>query len=117
LFVAQPRWRQAFPVVDRRPWSGFALLVFNDVCLMSLIFFLTGLLVWKSFERIKESQASCGTAFSGEAAVCRVYCPDRAADLASGMNGDCSALASSSVVGLGSAGVRLYCSGKSLLDS
>jgi hypothetical protein len=30
--VTQPRWWQAFPVVDSQRWSGFALFVgFNDV--------------------------------------------------------------------------------------
>ena len=50
--VAQPRWWQAFPVVDTRRWSGFALLTgFNDIFFMSLMFFLSGLFVWQSLER------------------------------------------------------------------
>lgn len=50
--VAQPRWWQAFPVVDARRWSGFALLTgFNDIFFMSLMFFLSGLFVWQSLER------------------------------------------------------------------
>ena len=45
--VAQPRWWQAFPIVDTARWSGFSLLVgFNDVFFMSLMFFLSGLFVW-----------------------------------------------------------------------
>ena len=50
--VAQPRWWMAFPVVDNARWSGFGLLVgFNDVFFMSLMFFLSGLFVWKSLQR------------------------------------------------------------------
>ncbi len=49
--VVQPRWWQAFPVVDSARWSGFALLVgFNDVFFMSLMFFLSGLFVWTSLQ-------------------------------------------------------------------
>src|SRR5262249_54431569 len=47
--VAQPRWWQAFPVTDPAHWSGFAALVgFNDIFFMSLMFFLSGLFVWNS---------------------------------------------------------------------
>lgn len=47
--VAQPRWWEAFPIVDSARWSGFTLLVgFNDIFFMSLMFFLSGLFVWKS---------------------------------------------------------------------
>jgi len=50
--VIQPRWWMAFPVSDSAHWSGFALLVgFNDVFFMSLMFFLSGLFVWKSLQR------------------------------------------------------------------
>jgi peptidoglycan/LPS O-acetylase OafA/YrhL len=50
--VAQPRWWMAFPVTDSARWSGFGLLVgFNDVFFMSLMFFLSGLFVWKSLQR------------------------------------------------------------------
>lgn len=50
--VTQPRAWQVFPVVDSQRWSGFALFVgFNDVFFMSLMFFLSGLFVWKSLER------------------------------------------------------------------
>jgi hypothetical protein len=50
--VTQPRWWQAFPVVDSQRWSGFALFVgFNDVFFMSLMFFLSGLFLWRSLER------------------------------------------------------------------
>ena len=50
--VTQPRWWEAFPVVDSQRWSGFALFVgFNDVFFMSLMFFLSGLFVWRSLDR------------------------------------------------------------------
>lgn len=50
--VAEPRWWQAFPIVDSQRWGGFGLLVgFNDVFFMSLMFFLSGLFVWASLER------------------------------------------------------------------
>jgi hypothetical protein len=50
--VAQPRWWQAFPVVDSQRWIGFAWFVgFNDTFFMSLMFFLSGLFVWSSLER------------------------------------------------------------------
>jgi hypothetical protein len=50
--IAEPRLWQAFPVVDAQRWSGFSLLVgFNDTFFMSLMFFLSGLFVWKSLQR------------------------------------------------------------------
>jgi len=50
--VAQPRFWMAFPVIDTARWSGFGLLVgFNDTFFMSLMFFLSGLFVWKSLQR------------------------------------------------------------------
>jgi peptidoglycan/LPS O-acetylase OafA/YrhL len=50
--VTQPRLWLAFPVVDAQRWSGFTLLVgFNDIFFMSLMFFLSGLFVWKSLQR------------------------------------------------------------------
>ncbi len=50
--LAQPRWWQAFPVVDTARSDLFSLLVgFNDVFMMSLMFFLSGLFVWNSLER------------------------------------------------------------------
>jgi peptidoglycan/LPS O-acetylase OafA/YrhL len=50
--VTQPRLWPAFPVVDAQRWSGFSLLVgFNDTFFMSLMFFLSGLFVWKSLQR------------------------------------------------------------------
>jgi len=42
--LTQPRWWQAFPVVDAHRWNGFRLFVgFNDIFFMSLMFFLSGL--------------------------------------------------------------------------
>lgn len=50
--IAEPRLWPAFPVVDAQRRSGFSLLVgFNDAFFMSLMFFLSGLFVWKSLER------------------------------------------------------------------
>jgi hypothetical protein len=50
--VAQPRWWQAFPVVDAQKWTGFSLFVgFNDIFFMALMFFLSGLFVYRSLER------------------------------------------------------------------
>jgi peptidoglycan/LPS O-acetylase OafA/YrhL len=50
--AAQPRWWQAFPVVDSQRWTGFALLAsFNDIFFMALMFFLSGVFVWKSLQR------------------------------------------------------------------
>jgi hypothetical protein len=46
------RWWQAFPVVDSQRWTGFALFVsFNDIFFMALMFFLSGLFVWKTLQR------------------------------------------------------------------
>ena len=50
--VAQPRLWEAFPVVDAHHSTAFALFVgFNDTFFMSLLFFLSGLFVWKSLQR------------------------------------------------------------------
>lgn len=47
-----PRWWPAFPVVDSERWGGFAAFAsFNDIFLMSLLFFLSGLFVWNSLQR------------------------------------------------------------------
>src|SRR6201987_6335804 len=44
-------WR-AFPIVDTERWFGFDLFcAWQDVFLMSLFFFLSGLFVWRSLER------------------------------------------------------------------
>jgi peptidoglycan/LPS O-acetylase OafA/YrhL len=43
---------QAFPIIDSQRWFGFDLFcAWNDVCLMSLMFFLSGLFVWPSLQR------------------------------------------------------------------
>lgn len=50
--TAEPRWWPAFPVVDTERWGAFAAFAsFNDIFLMSLLFFLSGLFVWSSLER------------------------------------------------------------------
>jgi hypothetical protein len=50
--LAQPRLWQAFPVVDSARWIGWTVLAgFNDIFFMSLMFFLSGLFVWKSLQR------------------------------------------------------------------
>ena len=74
--VAQPRWWQAFPVVDSARWTGWALLVgFNDVFFMSLMFFLSGLFVWKSLQRkgagafLRDRGLRLGVPFVAAAAV------------------------------------------------
>jgi glucans biosynthesis protein C len=49
--VAPYDW-QAFPIIDQQRWYGFDLFcAWNDVCLMSLMFFLSGLFVWPSLVR------------------------------------------------------------------
>src|SRR5262245_15338339 len=51
LEVAPYDW-QAFPIIDKERWLGFDLFcAWNDVCLMSLMFFLSGLFVWPSLRR------------------------------------------------------------------
>jgi peptidoglycan/LPS O-acetylase OafA/YrhL len=43
---------QAFPIIDGQRWFGFDLFcAWNDVSLMSLMFFLSGLFVWPSLKR------------------------------------------------------------------
>lgn len=50
--TAQPRWWQAFPVIDPQRWTGATLLVgFNDIFFMSLMFFLSGLFVWRGLQK------------------------------------------------------------------
>lgn len=50
--LPQPRWWQAFPVIDLHRWMGFGLFVgFNDMFFMSLMFFFSGLFVWTSLRR------------------------------------------------------------------
>ena len=50
--VLQPRWWEAFPVVDPHKWTGWSFFNgFNDVFFMSLMFFLSGLFVQHGIER------------------------------------------------------------------
>ena len=50
--VMQPRWWEAFPVVDPHKWTGWSFFTgFNDVFFMSLMFLLSGLFVQHSLER------------------------------------------------------------------
>src|SRR5947208_16781309 len=50
--VAPLRWWQAFPIVDSYKWSGADTIVgFNDTFFMSLMFFISGLFVWKRLQR------------------------------------------------------------------
>ena len=50
--AAQPRWWQAFPVVDphRGDWAAL-FTTFNDAFFMALMFFLSGLFVWSGLRR------------------------------------------------------------------
>jgi glucan biosynthesis protein C len=51
-FDAPPYDWQTFPIIDSQRWFGFDLFcAWNDVCLMSLMFFLSGLFVWPSLVR------------------------------------------------------------------
>jgi glucan biosynthesis protein C len=51
-FDAAPYDWQSFPIIDSHRWFGFDLFcAWNDVCLMSLMFFLSGLFVWPSLQR------------------------------------------------------------------
>ena len=51
-FEAPPYLWRAFPIVDSERWLGFDLFcAWQDVFLMSLFFFLSGLFVWPSLER------------------------------------------------------------------
>jgi glucan biosynthesis protein C len=49
--IAPFRWN-AFPIVDSQRWFGFDIFcAFQDVYLMSFMFFLSGLFVWPSLKR------------------------------------------------------------------
>jgi peptidoglycan/LPS O-acetylase OafA/YrhL len=74
--TAVPRWWQAFPVVDLQRWTGFALFVgFNDTFFMALMFFLSGLFVWKSLQGkgpgqfVRDRAVRLGVPFVAAAAV------------------------------------------------
>jgi hypothetical protein len=52
LFNSPPYLWRAFPIVDAARWLGFDLFcAWQDIFLMSLFFFLSGLFVWRSLER------------------------------------------------------------------
>jgi Acyltransferase family len=70
------RWWQASPIVDPRRWGGFDLFVgFNDIFFMSLMFFLSGLFVWRSLQRkgarhfLRDRVLRLGVPFVAAAAV------------------------------------------------
>jgi len=74
--TASPRWWQAFPVVDAQRWSGASTIVgFNDTFFMSLMFFISGLFVWKSLQRkringfLRDRTLRLGIPFLGAAAI------------------------------------------------
>jgi hypothetical protein len=74
--LAQPRWWQAFPILDSQRSTGFALFVgFNDIFFMALMFFLSGLFVWHSLERkgsgrfVRDRLIRLGLPFVAAAAV------------------------------------------------
>ena len=74
--TAQPRWWQAFPIVDLHKWSGAdALVGFNDTFFMSLMFFISGLFLWKSLQRkqiagfLRDRALRLGVPFLGAAAI------------------------------------------------
>ena len=52
LFNSPPYQWRAFPIIDSHRWFGFDLFcAFQDVYLMSFMFFLSGLFVWPSLVR------------------------------------------------------------------
>src|SRR5262249_58564720 len=51
-FDAPPYEWEASPIIDSQRWLGFDLFcAWHDVYLMSLMYFLSGLFVWKSLTR------------------------------------------------------------------
>jgi peptidoglycan/LPS O-acetylase OafA/YrhL len=74
--ATQPRWWQAFPVVDAHRWAGFSAFIgFNDVFFMALMFLLSGLFVTGSLERkgasrfVRDRALRLGIPFLAAAAV------------------------------------------------
>src|SRR5262249_15303375 len=74
--AAPPWWWQAFPIVDPQKWSGASTIVgFNDTFFMSLMFFISGLFVWKSLERkrmggfLRDRALRLGIPFLGASAI------------------------------------------------
>ena len=50
--TSNPRWWKGSPILDDRRWAGFMVYrEFNDIYFMALLFFLSGLFVWKSLQR------------------------------------------------------------------
>jgi hypothetical protein len=83
-FTAPPRWWQAFPVVDMQKWAGASTIVgFNDSFFMSLMFFISGLFVWKSLQPrgisgfLRDRTQRLGIPFLAAAAIIAplAYCP------------------------------------------
>jgi hypothetical protein len=75
-FTAPPRWWQAFPIIDSQKWAGASLIVgFNDTFFMSLMFFISGLFVYKSLQRkkiggfLRDRSLRLGIPFLGAAAI------------------------------------------------
>lgn len=74
--TAPPRWWQAFPIVDVQKSAGASTIVgFNDTFFMSLMFFISGLFVWKSLQRkdagsfLRDRTLRLGIPFLGAAAI------------------------------------------------
>ena len=74
--AAPLRWWQAFPIVDSHKWSGADTIVgFNDTFFMSLMFFISGLFVWRSLQRksiggfLRNRTLRLGIPFLGAAAI------------------------------------------------
>jgi len=74
--VAPLRWWQAFPIVDSHKWGGADTIVgFNDTFFMSLMFFISGLFVWRSLQRkgigdfLHNRTLRLGIPFLGAAAI------------------------------------------------
>jgi hypothetical protein len=74
--LAQPRWWQAFPVIDSHHWAGFGMfVVFNDLFFMSLMFFVSGLFVCSSIRRkggatfVRDRMIRLGIPFLAAAAI------------------------------------------------
>ena len=73
-FDTPPYDWQAFPIIDSARWFGFDLFcAWNDVCLMSLMFFLSGLFVLAKPGSASRAGNSCRTDCCGS--VCRWCLP------------------------------------------
>lgn len=74
--TAAPRMWQAFPIVDPQRSTILALLVgFNDIFFMALMFFISGLFVWRSLQHkgaasfVRDRALRLGLPFLGAAAI------------------------------------------------